>query len=100
MPIERIRIETVLTWQIQRLPSGRLLGVCDPLGLSLEAADEAELHSLADEATHFLLLDLFEDGLLDEFLKVRGWEMKTRPQRLDPEAPITFEIPFTFAHAA
>ena len=100
MAVEKIVVETELTWKVKRLPSGRLVGVCDPLGLTLEAADEVELRSLAGEATHFLFLDLFEDGLLDEFMRVRGWKMKTRPQRLDPEMPITFEVPFTFDHAA
>ncbi len=88
-----IQIQATINWLVQRTPSGAWVGVCDPLGLTVEASDEVELRSVIGEAQHYLFLDLLEDGELDRFLRERGWHA-TAPIPLTIPEGVRFDVPF------
>lgn len=59
-------------WQ----PKGcdRWIGECKFLGVVLEADDLNDLYAAFGDAFRLLLIDLIEDGELEEFLIDRGWK--------------------------
>lgn len=88
-----IKIDTRLQWAFRRTSQG-VMGVCEAIGLTLEAEDEAELRCMAEESVHYLLLDLLEDGQLQQFLLDRGWTpMTALPTGYDPRMPVRFSVP-------
>jgi hypothetical protein len=83
-----------IVWGVKKTKRGSFVGVCDALGLTLEADTESELRSLIEEGIHFLMVDLLEDGDLPRFLKDRGWKTaRPVPARL-PKEGVRFEVPF------
>lgn len=69
-----IHVNANLQWRAERgRGSDHWIGFCDALGISTEAESLDELHTLIPEAIHLLMVDLFEDNELDEFLHERGW---------------------------
>lgn len=68
------KIRYSIQWHAtQPAGSGRWIGVCEPMNLSVEADSRDELHSVIDEAIQLLLTDLFQDNALDRYLHERGW---------------------------
>ena len=57
----------------QNQESGMWVGECGVLGITVEADNLDELHSLIGEAIALLLDDLITDGDADAFFKARGW---------------------------
>ena len=51
--------------------SGRWIGVCDALGIAVEAETPDELRSVTAEALDLLMADLAEDNELEDFLRDR-----------------------------
>jgi hypothetical protein len=49
------------------------VGVCDDLGLTVQADQQKELHTAIWEAMESLFSMLIEEGLLDKFLKEHDW---------------------------
>lgn len=95
----KVQIQAQLVWGIKRLVSGSWMGVCEPLGISLEAEDEPELRSMIEEAHHTLFLDLMESGELAQFLRDRGWSTKG-PIPVGPvDMGVRFDVPFTVVPA-
>lgn len=69
-----IRLNANLAWRAEKgAQSNHWIGFCDALGISTEADSLDELHSLIPEAIHLLMVDIVEDGELDEFLRDKGW---------------------------
>lgn len=95
-----IRIDAKIEWQAKALPSGRWIGVCDPLGVTVEAVDQAELRSVIEETHYTLFLDLLEDGELERFLRDRGWEARVPIPSGVPTGGVNFEVPFEVVQAA
>ena len=50
------------------------IGVCEELGLSVQASNLDTLRSVFEEAMILLITDLVEDGELDEFLRAKGFD--------------------------
>jgi hypothetical protein len=88
-----IQIQANIVWNVIRTGSGVLVGVCDPLGLTVEADDESELQSVIGEAHHCLFLDLFEEGELESFLRDHGWRTVGPVPAGLPEG-VKFDVPF------
>jgi hypothetical protein len=85
-------------WTYVRTSRGTFVASCEPLALTIEADNEADLQSVIAEAQHVLMVDLFEDGELPRFLKDRGWQSsRPLPQTL-PEGGVTFDVPFRVEH--
>jgi hypothetical protein len=102
MPQVTITIQTQhqlqVVWGAVKTSRGTLVGICDALGLTVEANDEAELRSMIPEAQHFLMVDLLEDGELPKFLHDRGWRaMGPLPPHV-PEGGVKFDVPFRVEH--
>lgn len=91
-----IRLNANLMWTAERgAETNRWIGVCDPLGLSMEADSIDELHSLIPEAIHLLMVDLVEDNELDGFLQDRGWTAR----RDDVGSEFEVDVPWMLAVA-
>jgi len=92
-----IKINAQLAWQINRTAQGAVLAICEPLGLVLEAADEAEAHSLIGEGLHYFFLDHLEEGTLERFLSSKGWALGSPlPQHMTPgNDPVRFDVPWS-----
>ncbi len=99
MGVQTIQILAQVTWQAKRNVRGVWIGVCEPLGLTLEAQSDSDLKSLIEETHHTLFLDLLEDGELEHFLRDRGWEARGFiPQRM-PEGGVRFDVPYELREA-
>lgn len=91
----RVEIKGNIVWQVQRTGSGRMVAVCDALGLTLEGDNDADLVSMIGEGMHELFADLHEDGELQQFLIDRGWNMSGPPiPRGMPEGGLEFDAPY------
>jgi len=92
-----IQIDAKIPWARKQLNSGAWIGVCDALGLTIEASNEAELVSMIEESMSLLFQDIFADGELDRFLQAHGWMAKS-PIPLEIQAGIEngvrFDVPF------
>jgi hypothetical protein len=88
-----VKIDANVPWRVaQSAATRRIIGVCDPLNLCLEADTEDELRSLIPEALHLLMTDLFEDQELAQFLKEKGWHAMNLPAR--PDGDVQFDVPW------
>jgi len=95
-----ITIQANLRWGVVKTARGTLVAICDPLGLTVEADDDAELHSVIAEAQHVLMVDLFEDGELHAFLRDRGWSPNVPLPQVLPEGGVKFDVPFSVEPAS
>lgn len=87
-----INVEATLQWIAKRGDrTDRLIAVCDPLGLAVEAESEEELQSLMQESLHLLFTDLIADNEFDQFLSEKGWSSNRTPDLTDEE--VHFQVP-------
>jgi hypothetical protein len=99
MAIINIKVQATLQWFGKRAErTGRLIAVCDPLGIAVEADTEEELQSLMAETTHMLFVDLIEDDEFDQFLRERGWTANGRTQA--PQEEVDIRVPMELVMAA
>jgi hypothetical protein len=95
----QVTINANVPWRVgQSVATKRIIAVCDPLNLCLEAESETELRSLIPEAMHLLMVDLFEDRELDGFLREKGWQAVGLPAR--PDGDVQFNVPWHIAEGA
>lgn len=99
-----IAIQARLQWNITITRAGNFLGVCDPIGLSLEGGSEDELRSVIEESLHWFFLTHLEDGTLNAFLASKGWTftgpMPTKNE-IDEGGAVRFDVPVDLVrHAA
>ena len=88
-----VQVQANVAWSVARDPqSGLWVGVCEPLGLNAIGETWIEFQQCAAEALGLLLVDLFEAGELDQFLRERGWSAQTP---LPPRGKrVRFDVPF------
>jgi hypothetical protein len=92
-----IQIDAKLGWATKKLRSGAWIGVCDALGLTVEASNEQELRSMIEESISVLFADIFADGEMDQFLRSHGWMAKSPiPTEIQTgiENGVRFDVPF------
>ena len=89
-----LQLQSQLQWHARKSPSsGRWIGVCDSMNLSMEADSLDELHSLIHETLQLMFTDLLEDNELDQFLSERGWQAANLPiQHVGPA--VEFDVPW------
>lgn len=89
-----IEVNAQLQWQFYKdEPSGRWIGVCDPLKLCIEADTTSELRENIEDALGLLFRNLFKDNEFDSFLRARGWTSKPTNQAAASD-DIEFDVPF------
>ncbi len=74
MPVVRVlKILTGFQWRLQapNAKDGRVIAVCDKLGLTVEAEKPEELRETIDSATNLLFRDLMQEGELHRFCQER-----------------------------
>lgn len=88
-----IKIEGSVGWKCFRATGGNWVGICEPLGLTLQSETWGTLMDDIDQTLNAILLDLLKSQELEHFLHARGW----RPMGRIPERPddIRFDLPFT-----
>ena len=68
-----VRIEGTVEWTIQPAEGGCYVGICDSLGLTLQADTWADMMDEIGDVQAALFRDLCAEGELDRFLSARGW---------------------------
>ena len=92
MTLVRIDLKANLQWAVLQGKGGNWIGVCDPLGLTVQAETWAELMEDIGHTLDALLKDLLSTNELDRFLRDHGWTTLTAiPNR--PE-DVRFDVPF------
>ena len=89
-----IKIETngQVQWNIAKSNAGQWIGVCRPLGLTMEGNTLEDLLTSINEAVQAVMIDLMESGELDTFLRNRGWMSMPQPMPQHPTG-VRFDIP-------
>ena len=87
-----VHIETEIPWRIDRADGEHWVGVCDPLGLTVESESWAELMEDIALTLDAMLNDLLSSNELDHFLQARGWTAHG-PTGDDAES-VRFDVPF------
>ncbi len=94
-----IHLDANLAWRVARLGERyerRWLGICDDLDLTVESSTYQELMEDIGDTLDAVLLDLCQEGRLDDFLTRQGWRVVDGQQwsGVDPEE-LSFDLPFT-----
>ena len=84
-----VRIDGTVEWQIQIAAGGSYVGICDPLGLTLQAETWAAMMEEIGAVQNLLFKDLCETNELDQFLQDRGWRAQG-----EPDVGAIFDLPF------
>lgn len=88
-----IRIDALVPCRAIQGTTGRWVGICDPLNITVEGDTWTEMKALTAEAIDLLLADLLETGELDRFLRDQGWTPSHPPVAADEPR---FDLPFTY----
>lgn len=87
----RIDVNGQLIWEVGRsASSGHWVGVCRPLGLTMEGTTLDELYSSINDSIQLLMTDLMESGELESFLRHRGWRMGAQSEQ---PGKVEFDVP-------
>lgn len=84
-----VRIEGKVEWEIRIADGYSYVGICDPLGLTLQAETWAAMMEEIGAVQNLLFKDLCETNELDRFLRERGWIAKG-----EPDVGAIFDLPF------
>ena len=87
-----VHIEAEIPWRIDRADGEHWVGICDPLGLTVESETWAELMEDIALTLDAMLNDLLSSNELDHFLEERGWAADS-PTRNGAES-VRFDVPF------
>jgi hypothetical protein len=90
----RIEIKANLPWICVRAKGGNWVGVCEPLGLTVQAETWSDLMEDIGDTLDALLQDLLVSNELDQFLRDHGWEALGQIPA-QPDDAIRFDVPFT-----
>lgn len=87
-----MHIDAEIPWRIDRADGERWVGICDPLGLTVESETWSELMEDIALTLDAMLNDLLSSNELDQFLRERGWTAHG-PTRAGAES-VRFDVPF------
>jgi cystathionine beta-lyase/cystathionine gamma-synthase len=73
--LSNISIQTQISWIFSQTNENTMMGVCDALGITLEANSVNDLYIVIDETLDVLFRDLFKEGKLYEYLNKLGWNL-------------------------
>lgn len=87
-----VRINAQVLWRFgQDRATGRWVGICDLLSLTVSGDTWNEAAEGASEAMDLLFEDLIEDGEFDAFLRARGW--RTVDPMPGPHVRVKIDLP-------
>lgn len=94
LQIVRIQVNGQVQWEVAKSAAGSWIGLCRPLGLTMEGPTLDDLFTNINHAMQLMLTDLMESGELQEFLRSRGWKAES----MGPQKPgqVEFEMPIGF----
>lgn len=84
-----VRIDGSVGWKIQQTDSGRWVGVCDALELTVQSDTWVEMMEVINEGLEMIFQDLIETDEFDQFLADRGWVARGTCGK-----DSTFDLPF------
>ena len=87
----RIDVNGQVQWEVAKTASGKWLGVCRPLGLTMEGGTLDDLFASINDSVQLLMTELLQSGELDAFLKHRGWRLASQAVR--QQTPVEFDVP-------
>lgn len=87
------RMVVDVCWACSRERSGFHVGICDALGLTVQAPTQSALRGAIPQAHAALLADLRAHGDLEQFAAHRGWVPE---QRAEPTTPGSRELELTW----
>ncbi len=88
--------QATLQWHTLRSSASkkRVIGVCEPMNLSIEADLLDELYSIIPETLNLMLFDLLADNELDAFLKEIGWQVQGAAPAPAANEDLRFHVPW------
>lgn len=92
-PVVQIQMQSNLQWAVKRT-ANRVIAVCEPLNLVLDADTLEELPGIINEGLHLLFIDLLMDNELDAFLRARGWNALGVPNQIPEGDEVQFDVPW------
>lgn len=93
MPAVRlVRVEANLGLTCFRAKSGRWVGVCEPLKLTVQADTWGDLLESFRDTLDAVLSDLLATNELRQFFRDKGWVAGPIPRH---DANVQFDVPFT-----
>lgn len=90
----RIEVNGQVQWEVAQSSAGRWIGVCRPLGLTMEGDSLDDLYNNISESVQLLMEDLMDSGELDAFLRHRGWQAMPAPAGSQQQGPVEFQVPY------
>lgn len=92
-----IEIKGNVAWKYFQSESSKWIGICDSLSLTLQADSYSELVAEIGEAMEMMFNDLLATDELENFLRVRGWQMSPTLKGIPKNTPVTFDMPITIS---
>lgn len=89
--IVRVDVNGQIQWEVAKTASGRWLGVCRALGLTMEGLTLDDLFANINDSVQLLMSELLESGELDDFLSHRGWRLAS--QAIKHQGDVEFDVP-------
>ena len=87
-----VRIEDTITWHVFQSEHGNWIGICDPLGLTMEGPTIDELNLNIQDAVNSILERLLKKGELEKFFSDRGWGSQQYAMEKDTGASVPIDL--------
>lgn len=89
-----VHVEAKVQWEVAFDPDAQVyMGVCRMLNLNAMGDTWIEFQQYANDALTALLLDLFQSGEFEGFMRANGWTSSPLPERgTTPRFDIPFEV--------
>lgn len=69
-----VHIEGTVEWSVQLADGGNYVGICDPLGITLQTPTWASMMEEIGAAQNLLFKELCAGAELEDFLRSHGWK--------------------------
>ena len=90
--IDAIGIKGTITWHVFQSEHGNWIGICDPLGLTMEGPTIDKLNLNIQDAVQSILERLLKEGELEKFFSDRGWGAQQYPMEKDSGESVPIDL--------
>ena len=87
-----VRIEGTVKWHVFQSEHGNWVGICNPLGLTMEDPTLDELNLDIQDAVNSIFEQLLKYGELDQFLDDRGLDSQQYSVKKDTEFSVPIDL--------